>query len=678
MAKEENKKPDIWLIVLRFLVSLVLNCGASVCGILAKDLIGDVHLWRMVVSLLALFMVAGSVLVDWLIRRSIGKKNVEQGMAFVDGQRLRVDADPAAAYRRLRLVSVAAVCWCVVLFLLGLALAFLEGAAGNAGSFGQIASLYLLYGFAARVIVRREKADYSQARSEEDFPQLYALAKETANELDVAGQIHIYTYFDMGGYGGCNASISANNGHICLYISALLLGVLNRQEMKQILLHEFGHIEGVHHNRDKGFYKLLDFLRGEGDDSISVLTGLGLRLPVALLSLEGLFYMIYSSRYKEAEADSAASSAGDRSAQASALAKTNAYRLYYYNLEPYVNHYRSEEVPKSYASDWLDAYRTSLLEDAARWRELLEKELPARQNSHPTFRQRWDALGNCPYSLEPSELDSPYGQECRKAVEIADRGLAEGEEDYKKAREESHCRSMEIVGAYEQAPEGYTPETMRPVIEAYYELGMPEKSEAVCERIIGENDSPFATAFACFRKGSLMLRRFDPAGIDLIYQAVNNNNNYVDSGLEQIAQFCCMMGLEDRLAEYRERATALYQRAEDQSGGDIDSHAKLSPEKLPEGWQERIVQYALDAAKGSLSHVYLVREALSDDFARSAFILRFREGTEGKAVDETYDKVFALLDDWPEYWEFSLYVFEKSMEKPLLRVEGSCIYSEKK
>ena len=527
------------------------------------------------------------------------------------------------------------------------------------------------------MIVRSNKADYSGACSEEEFPELYALAREAAEEMDVDGKIHIFTYFNMRS-DGCNASVNAEGGHICLYISVLLLGVLNRLEMKQILLHEFSHVEGVHHKQDKGFHKLMYFLEGEGDDSISVFTGLGLRLPSVMMALEGAFYMVFSSKFKEAQADSMAQTYGDTSAQASALSKSLAYRLYFYMLDPYINHYRSEDVPQHFASEWIDNYRKSLREDEARWRAMLERELPSRRDSHPTFRQRWDALGNCPYSLEPSGTGSNYEKECRKAIELVDKRHAELGEDYQKAREEYYCRPLETVTAYELAPESYTTETLRPVIDAYYALGMPDKALAVCDHILSSYDSPFATAYASFRKGGILLSRFDPAGIDFIYQALEHNNNYVESGLDEIASFCCMMGLEDRLEEYRARAAAYYQRKKDQESGGIDNRAKLVSETLPDGWQERILDYALNVAKDSLSHVYLVREIISEDFGRSAFILRFKEGTEDSAMEETMDKVFVLLDDWPDGWEFSLYMFEKSMEKPLNRVDNSCIYSAEK
>ncbi len=82
----------------------------------------------------------------------------------------------------------------------------------------------------------------------------------------------------------------------------------------------------------------------------------------------------------------------------------------------------------------------------------------------------------------------------------------------------------------------------------------------------------------------------------------------------------------------------------------------------------------LSAGKGHLQQVYLVHETVNESYATSSFVLRYKIGTTEEEQGEIYDEIFRYLDDYPVDWEFALYDYEPSMEKPLAKVPGACIY----
>ena len=171
-------------------------------------------------------------------------------------------------------------------------------------------------------------------------------------------------------------------------------------------------------------------------------------------------------------------------------------------------------------------------------------------------------------------------------------------------------------------------------MDAYFTVGQPEKMEALCDEIIATNDSPTATAFSRFWKGFLLLHRYDAAGIDLIYQAIETNRNYTQAGMDEIGKFCTLMGLQEELEEYRRRAVEYFQTQKDWDHSEgITARADLSAETLPEGWLEQITRHILASAGDAMTEIYLVHEVNKSGCAMSSFILRFADGTEDEVVD---------------------------------------------
>lgn len=655
---------------------MVLSVWAYIFGLSFGKSIPHAAWWFLSVLLLLILLIGSSVAATHIFSRKLERLKAREVYDLQEVRRARMDADAAGETRRLRIACALTIVYLAVLVLLALALSFFAGAGRQAQSIAPLLTMYVLYGLACRFIVIRDKPDFSKALPEEQFPLLYRMAREAAGETGKGKRFHIFVTDEIP-HRECNAGVSLTGRHICLYLGTVLLCSLSEEELRQVLLHEFAHIRNEDVRELKQYHRLMDFLSGPEDDCFSVWTSQAIRFPISYLYYEGEFYFALSSRQKESEADQAAADSGDARMQASALAKIAAHELYIFEREPYENIFGSELIPQHFATERARAFRHALADRAEDWKKLLEHELPPRVATHPTFRQRWEALGCCDYSLEPAPEDTAHARECWAAAETADGIRATlGQERYAQLRQESYGKHLDIIREYEAGSKELTPEALRPVILAYYAIGMPEKMEALCDSIIAAYDSPFSTAFARYWKGTLLLYRYDKEGITYIYQAMEANTNYIKEGLDRIGGFCTRMGLQQELEEYRGKAVDFIQRMNGHQPHGISGNRALAPETLPEGWLEKILAYILDCAKGSVTHVYLVRENPGEDFAPSAFVLRFSEGAEEELTEAVYDKVFSLLDDWPVDWDFSLYEYEDAMKKPLAKVPGSCVYDQ--
>ena len=675
----ENKQKTSWLRpVIVFLGALgvhilFLLIGAGLChGFSYAGILYNAS------SALLVILPAGSAAASVIYSRRLKKKNVREMNEQVDQQLKRMEQDVSREWKRLHRACRITAGYVGILLLLCISVSFFYGASSEKGNiYGCILSVFLMTGYVGRISCSHKKAEIAPPLPEKDYPQLYALVREAAGEEWRSKPIHIHVIHDIPDQ-ECNAALALEKKEVSLWIGAVLLCVLDEGELRQVLLHEFAHLDKTDTEQNARFNRIMGFLTKETNVFLAYALDLAFTFPILYLQRNGQLYFLLSSREKESRADRRAALQGDPEKQASALAKIHGHNLFVLEQEPYVNLFVSEQVPQHLMTDRARAFRDALTVRGDAWKHILENEIPSRVDTHPTFRQRWEALGCCNYSFVPASMDTQFARECWKAAETADTERASIPlEQYEEMRRESYLKPLEVIREFEAADKKFSPDELRPVMNAYFQLGMPEKMEALCDSVLAEQESPFAAAFSNHWKGTLLLYRYDKTGIDYLYQAMEANTNYIESGLDRIGSFCTRMGLQQELEEYRQRAPEFLQQIQDRQNDGITSRAKLTQAELPEGWRDQICGFITTVAGDTIEKIYLVQERVSADYQPSAFVLRFREETPDEKVQAVYERVFSLLDDWPVDWEFSLYVFEPGMEKVLEQVEGSCVFERK-
>ena len=666
---KQQKKGSFGTELLRWLSAMAVTLGFSVAGIFLFPVDGSLILW---ISLgLLCLCIGASVLAGLRLTRAIERMKVKEALEYGERQRERMQAHAQEEKRKLQRAYTLTLTWAVVILLLAGAVCFFAGVE----TWPQVPMLFLFYGFFACVIRKRNDIDLSKALKEAEFPRLYALAKQAAGK-DFCGRIYIFLG-PADGEQSCGLSVMEKGRDVYLLLGPVLPNVLSEEELLMTLRHEFAHVELSHTKEIAKFQNLLYFF--EGDDSATMGFGFGFAMhyPYVNLSLKCSLYFTLSSRDREMEADAAAGKDHSASVVAGAFAKICAFTLFWFENTPYRCLYASEEAPESLTTDLIRSYREAIPTRWEQWKELLEKGLPPKVASHPTFRQRWEALGCPAYSVELKEQENAYAEEGKRLAESSDLSVREVDPElYKEDRKEAYLEPLKIVTDYEAGEKDLTPDALRPVIRAYDLLGRPGEAEAICDRIIACEEGPFASAYAKYWKGMCLLHRYDPKGIDYLYEAMEANSNYTEDGLSAIGEACTRMGMEQELEEYRRRYEALMQSAKDRHVQGINSKTKLAPAVLPEGWQESILERILTAGKGNLQRVYLIKEIVSEDYAPSAFVLDYLPDTSDEEKNRIYDEIFRYLDDYPEDWDFALYDYEPSMKKPLSQFPQAQIYEK--
>lgn len=500
---------------------------------------------------------------------------------------------------------------------------------------------------------------YAYELTEKDYPALHSLARRAQMRLGGKAEIRIFWIDNADGPIG----ISSHGKTVEIYIDVVILNLLTEEELYSILLHEFAHIQ-FRNGKDNSLNQFSQHL-----NELSASSGVFLgseKFPYLLfLNLFGLHHMLYTFA-SSIEAESYADKMMRECPQSAATALLKIRYYYFFNEEKALDDgiapfYMPESPPESHYSDILAQFHRALPSRCDFWNGLIEKEILSRSASHPTIISRIRALG---YEKIPpvTEFSSEEWRiECGKALSAANQSVCDSfgdnEESYQEQRKNAYLEPLSRVTAWENNGKPVIAEEYADIITAMFCIGRTKDALTLAERAIAELPIS-ASHTAYFERGRIRLRQYDPAGLDDIYTAIEENNNYIEEGLEMIGTFCCMTGMQEELDIYREKAITLQQKYLDESMkiDSISQKDNLSAEKLPDGVLETILEYIESVSEGKIEKIYLFRKTVSENFFSSTFVLKFVKGTDVEKQNEIYHHVFRYLDTSSD-WQYSLYEF---------------------
>lgn len=587
------------------------------------------------------------------------KIEVKAGNDMLLRRQTSAEDDLAGASRRVRRAARGTVFCAVLLLLLAMFQAYLCGCVGEIGIL--VFPFFLFWPFAFRIFKYLwEKPDFTGFSDPKDYPVLYAAASRARDKVGERGEIRIY--FD-GGYG---CAIARTGKFFSLVVGVSLLAVEDEEELYQVFLHEFAHMSSRFTprsvpNRVRAFIEMEDgFLCRVGAHLIG--------LPRDVFFVEYVLYLATASRFVEAGADSAVRTCGTPAAAGAALCKISMFASFmqeaergmWIGKEPF---YASETPPKDVSARLVASFGETFAERQAFWRSLYQKEIQSRRDSHPILRDRLTSIG---VTLDevvcrlPDNAGSAYRAECDRALAEADeRAYRQCDpEAYAEAREENYLEPLRTVTEFEAGGCVCDPAENAVYIRAYGRLCRFAEQEALCDKILAGTENVYATVQANFTKGELLLWRYDAAGLDYLWKAIDLNTNCQDDALELIGEFCCRMGLEKELEDYRARAPELQQKKMDTwehtTDLSLSDHLETEhalDEKLPE-----ILSFMTEAGEGHIRDIYLVRKIIAEEFFSSVFVIDFDGEADEEETKRAYDKIFRYLDTYPEEWQFSLFL----------------------
>ena len=390
-----------------------------------------------------------------------------------------------------------------------------------------------------------------------------------------------------------------------------------------------------------------------------------------------MIYMYICSVLHESAADRAAHS-GSRMHAASSILKMKYYDLFCWERGTVdgENSYVSETMELSPMQREINEFAEAMETRAGQWRELTDREIPARNSTHPTAKMRLEALRVEHAQVLPM-ADSPAFQgEKEKALQfLHDRMERYNPNWYEKTRQERYLPMLQTVTEWEEAGKPLEAEQYADVDQALRMLGRCSEANALCERAIAELPTA-AACYAYFMRGCYRLRVYDERGVDDLYFALENNTNYIDEGLGTIGHFCCLTGNLEQLEHYRSRAVEIGQQDKDvySEMNILRKKDRLVSERdLPEDLRSGLLCRLEEANSECVETVYLVRKVITEEFFVTMVVVRFVKGTDDETRYELMSKLFSYLDTCSDR-QFSLFDYDDVKKVKVERIPDSCIY----
>ncbi|MGM9647725.1 MAG: hypothetical protein ACI3YH_06315 [Eubacteriales bacterium] len=670
--------------ILSFVAILLLYVAGSVSSPWMSEALKDSMGAVCVISLLLIVLTAVfSFVRGKRYAKRLNEQRVTAMRDFMLSRKESAEADPDSVMKKIG--KMQRLLWSFYLQYLILFIAFVFALGAADVTIGVTTALllgaYLLLTVGIhRMFIMGEKPDFSEYTPQECIPELYRIAESAADAVgvEVKGKLRILLMPD------CNAGICRMGKDVSLQLGTQLISVLGPEELYQILLHEFAHLQYETRVYKFGVSRAYRFLNaGDGKLGDRLLDGL-LCLPGMMISVEYEICRMVISEHSERIADQVVRQKGNPTLASAALCKTVMGDLFAREIDSFItdHFYEAEEVRTDLNETVCNAFRSAILLRKDFWWSLLEKELTRPLGSHPIFRQRWEALGSPAFEITLPAEDSLYYADCLWAQRlISSRTVENIKDDYPQLHQECYIEPLRRIEEFEASDEQLTAPEIPPILNAYGGLGRYEEQEALCDRLLADDRySEYETVAALYGKGIRLLARYDEAGADLIYRAIELNSNYMNDGLEQIAEFFHWMGLADRMEAHRAKAVELAQKYQDLGShtGALEPSDHLASEDFDgDGRLPSMLEYMVEAGEGKLMEIYLVRKIISPDFFTSAFVLRYEMAATEEERNDIYDKVFHYLDNYPLDWQYSLFDYDEQIEKAIKKVDGSCVYRKR-
>ncbi len=522
-----------------------------------------------------------------------------------------------------------------------------------------------LISFSQRFVKSIPAVDFSQYEKEEDYPELYALAKSAAERMGVRKDIRITFLVDN------TVGVAQVSGKISLQVGAPVLAYLTREEFYCILLHEFSHVADDDGER-RSLFMLADFFNAE-----PISLDVALLYPALDFCYELELYDTFSNIISEERADRSMSLDGNAQNAANAMAKIAVYDGYNSSLDLYMGKslYEDEENARSVCSMQINRFFEILPENVELWEHIIEVEIQARSATHPIPRERIRGLGVDSYNTNAPEDGGAWREECTRVISSIDEGIYKNiKNGFEDMRRVNYLEPKERLEKWESDGKPTDPERIRGVIDDLMSLLRHDEAEELCNTVI-ERERGGLVDYAHHVRGCILYLRKDARAIPDLYAALEGNTNYTED-INLIGELCCKLGLETELEEYRSRTVGIVQNKLDEEGiNELSIKDDLSlADSLPPEVYQRNLDFILSAGEGNINKVYLVYKRMDKNKYSYVYVIDFNKKTKIEDVGRAMNSIFEHLDNSPEDIQYSLFMYGADNAMALRKVKGSCIF----
>ena len=509
--------------------------------------------------------------------------------------------------------------------------------------------------YAGLGFIRSRKVSINEKKQEDylpekDYPLIYATAKRAAKTMGCEGKIKIFVDHDN------NAGIMGISDGYSIRLGTYVLDVMSQEELHNILLHEFGHM--LEKNDD--INEVMSYAANMENSEIIGVSVLPYIYLHAKFTFKYVSYQYVCSLMNEDAADFAMREYGDPKVAASMLIKFKFFELYDWEQGTYdeANIFESETLVEDPVRRTIKMFRDRMALRGDEWIRMIDNEIISRNATHSTIKMRIDSLGIKDLKLIPKNDSDEYLAEVEKATLMIERLVSKNlAPNYKIIRQQNYLSSKELLDIWENEGKPITIFNYQNILLALHSSGKITEFVKYCCQMIEELPEP-ANYFAHHMYGIYLLRCYDEKGIEHLYKSIELNHNNWWEAMEHIGRYACVVGKQDQLDKYREKAPAMAKKHEDvyEKMNSLTPKDTLLPDVLPDGMLDAFLRFVrdLDMGRCVIDEIYIVRKIISGEHFVSCVIVLPRRNASPDVFADVMENIYQFLDKSSD-WQFSLF-----------------------
>jgi hypothetical protein len=311
------------------------------------------------------------------------------------------------------------------------------------------------------------------------------------------------------------------------------------------------------------------------------------------------------------------------------------------------------------------------------WIKLIDDEIISRNATHSTIKMRIASLGVTDLRLVPKCDSEEYLAEVEKAIIKIEANLKKMlEKSYKLLRQQNYLAHKAVLDEWENKGKHLSIANYQSVLVALLQSGRITEYVNTCCQIIEEIPEP-GNYFAHHMYGMYLLRCYDEKGIDHLYKSIELNHNNWWEAMEHIGRYACVVGKQDQLDKYREKAPQMAKKQEDV----YDKMNTLMPndiivsERLPDGMLESFlwVVRSIDNGRYVIDKIYIVRKVISKDDSVTCVIVQPKKNANPEYFSDVMESIYQYLDKSSD-WQFSLFDMRAVPGALHSKIKKNCVY----
>ena len=670
----ENKKVDI-LEIIKWILATVIVVAVGILGGICHELgYYNKTVFIVIMSVLSIGLIAAtvvSIIMKNRITSNVDRENFQQELLKQRERVGEIAIEKIAMLKRLikilDLYSIAVlISVCIIVFCFFAVI----GASGAGITILLIVGVYTGLNFIRPRKIKIDEKKNDDYLQESEYPLIYKTAQSAADVIGCKGRIKIFVDHEF------NAGLLRIADGYSVRLGSYLLDNLSREELYNILLHEFAHVD----EKNDEINDLLTYANLLTENNTLVIAV----FPYIYLNAKFIFeYIIYKyvcSIMQEDSADLAMRENENPRVAASALIKLKFSEIYEWEKNTYDEErlFESENMIDDYVRRTLRWYKDRLALRGEDWIKMIDSEILSRNATHSTIKMRIDAMGVSDAQILPRCDSKEYLDEVEKAILHLESVIKKSlEKVYTQAREEKYLPTEKILDEWNEAGNPITKENYQGIIMALFTSHRISEFVKLCCRVIEEIPEP-ANYFAHHMYGIYLLHCYDESGIDHLYKSIELNHNNWEEAMDHIGMYACMVGKQDKLDEYRERAPKMAKEQVDvyEKMNSLNPNDNLVKESLPEELLQGMINYFAEIDGGVIDSIYMIRKIIDDEHAFTCIMVMPKKKVKPEDFADRMEKIFQYLDK-SSTWQFWLFDMRTVPRIIYPKVKKNCIYKGK-